>query len=137
MSWSSSHDAISDAQFCFQPGRGTVDAIFSLHAIISKVLSSKKRLYCAFIDFKKAFDYIDRKKIWYKLFTAGIKGRLLSVIQSLYLHVQSCVSLNGYISDYFRSNLGLMQGEVMSPVLFALFINHIEINLIVKGYIPY
>ena len=67
----------------------------------------------------------------------GIKERLLSVIQSLYLHVQSCVSINGYISDYFRSNLGLMQGEVMSPVLFALFINDIENNLIVKGCIPY
>ena len=109
----------------FQPGRG----IRSLHAIISKVLSSKKRLYCAFIDLKKAFDYIDRKTLWYKCFTAGIKGRLLSVIQSLYLHVQSCVSINGYMSDYFRSNLGLMQGIVMSPVLFALFINDIEINL--------
>ena len=41
------------------------------------------------------------------------------------------------MSDYFRSNLGLMQGIVMSPVLFALFINDIEINLIVKGCIPY
>ena len=54
-----------------------------------------------------------------------------------YLHAQSCVSINGYICDYFRSNLGLMQGEVMSPVLFALFINDIEINLLVKGCIPY
>ena len=35
---------------------------FSLHAKISKALFSKKRLYCAFIDFKKAFDCIDRKK---------------------------------------------------------------------------
>ena len=60
--FSTSHDVISDAQFGFQPGRGTVDSILSLHAIISKVLSSKKILYCAFIDFKKAFDYIDRKK---------------------------------------------------------------------------
>ena len=60
--------------------------------------------------------------------------RLRSIIIS---HVQSCVSVNGYISDYFRSNLDLMQGEVMSPVLFALFINDIEIYLIVKGCIPY
>ena len=39
--------------------------------------------------------------------------------------------------NYFRRNLDLMQGEVMSPVLFSLFINDIEINLIVKGSIPY
>ena len=50
LSWSSSHDVISDAQFGFQPGRGTVDAIFSLNAIILNVLSSKKKLYCVFID---------------------------------------------------------------------------------------
>ena len=46
--WSQNNDIITDAQFGFRPGYGTVDAIFILHSIISHTLANKKRLYCAF-----------------------------------------------------------------------------------------
>ena len=52
--WSQNNDIITDAQFGFRPGYGTVDAIFILHSIISHTLANKKRLYCAFVDFKMA-----------------------------------------------------------------------------------
>ena len=42
---------------------GTVDNIFVLHGIISHMLNEGKRLYCAFIDFTKAFDYVVRDEI--------------------------------------------------------------------------
>ena len=70
--WSQNNDIITDAQFGFRPGYGTVDAIFILHSIISHTLAKKKRLYCAFVDFKMAFDSIDRCKLWYKIAKIGI-----------------------------------------------------------------
>ena len=56
--WSEQNNISSDAQFGFKRGRSTVDAIFVLSAVISKFLNDNKRLHCAFIDFKKAFDSI-------------------------------------------------------------------------------
>ena len=44
----------------FRPGRSTVDNNFVLHGLISHILNSGRKLYCAFVDFTKAFDYIIR-----------------------------------------------------------------------------
>ena len=56
--WAENNSIISDSQFGFRKGRSTTDACFVLNAIIQKILNEKGRLYCAFIDFKKAFDSV-------------------------------------------------------------------------------
>lgn len=48
----------------------------------------------------------------------------------MYTNVKSCVKHNGEISLYFNSYPGLMQGEVLSPVLFSLYVNDFEMNFI-------
>ena len=95
LNWSKENDIITDAQFGFRAKMGTSEAIFALHSVIHKTLSSKRRLYCCFIDYKKAFDSIDRKLLWYKLSKYGIRGKLLSVIRNMYSNVKSCVSIDG------------------------------------------
>ena len=44
----------------------------------------------------------------------------------MYKGIQSCVSYNGEQSSFFSSFLGVRQGENLSPVLFALFLNDLE-----------
>ena len=51
----------------------------------------------------------------------------------MYANVKSCVTLQGLKSEYFRSSLGLMQGEVLSPILFSLYVNDFEIEFIKNG----
>jgi len=46
---------------------GTVDNLFVCHGLITYLLNNKKTLYTAFVDFTKAFDYLVRDVIWYKL----------------------------------------------------------------------
>lgn len=53
--------------------------------------SRKKRLYCAFVDLKKAFDLIDRESLWLKLLAHGITGNVLRVVCTLYGPVTSFV----------------------------------------------
>jgi len=137
LTWSADNDIITDAQFGFQTDLSTADANFALHSIISKTLLSKQRLYCAFIDFKKYFDLIDRCKLWYKLSKLGMKGKILNIIHSIYLNVRSCVTVNGFQSEYFTNKVALMQGEVLSPILFSMYVNDFEINFINAGCIPY
>ena len=60
------NDIISDSQFGFRKGRSTIDAIFILKGIVDSVINSKGRLYCAFIDLKRAFDSINRNALWLK-----------------------------------------------------------------------
>ena len=68
-----------------------------------------------------------------KLLSTGINGNILKVIHNLYAGAKSCVKLNGKISDYFDCNVGVRQGENLSPLLFALLLNDFELT-ISRGY---
>lgn len=108
----------------FRENYSTLDHIFALHIIVDFYLHKKKKLYACFIDFRKAFDYVDRSALWCKIMNAGISGKILTVIQNLYSGAKSAVvSHSGSISEKFPCNLGLRQGENLSPVLFACFLN--------------
>ena len=136
LDWSGKFNVISDAQFGFKPGFGTTDAIFALHGLISNYLSNGKKLYCCFVDYRKAFDKIDRNKLFYKLARSGVTGKLLNIIQQIYSDLKSCVKHNSELSDFFSSTVGLMQGEALSPFLFSLYINDFESELISSNCEP-
>ena len=73
-----------------------------------------------FVDYQKAFDTIDRTKLWTKLLSSGISGRILKVIKNLYSQAKSCVNVSGKNSEYFSCNVGVRQRENLSPLLFSL-----------------
>ena len=123
------NNVISDAQFGFQKGKSTVDAMFILTTLIQKYLNENKRLYCVFVDFKKAFDCVYRNALWLKLYKQGIQGKLLRIIRDMYQKVKSCVKSCNTYSEFFEYSVGLRQGEVISPIMFSLFIEDIELIL--------
>ncbi len=127
--WCESHDVITDAQFGFRKGRSTVDAIFVLHSLIEKTINAKNRLYCAFVDLKKAFDSVNRNALWFKMYKCGIGGKMLRIVRSMYLTVKSCIRHCGSFSDFFEYSIGLRQGEVMSPLMFSVFLEDLELYL--------
>lgn len=128
-SFCNNNNVISDAQFGFRKGRSTVDAIFVLMSIIQKYLNDNKRLYVVYVDMMKCFDSIYRNALWLKLYKTGIQGKVLRIIRDMYQKVKSCVkSCNNY-SDYFEYAVGLRQGEVISPILFSLFVEDLELYL--------
>jgi hypothetical protein len=97
-------------------------------SIIFKSLSVKKRLYCCFVDYIKVFDSVQRVMLWYKLYHIGIRCKLLQVIKSMYSNVTTCVQVDGF--NYYTNELGLIQGEVLSPILFSLYVNDCEMAFI-------
>ena len=124
--WSCENDIITDAQFGFKSNHSTVDAIFLLNTFIQQQLNDRKKLYCCFVDFQKCFDTIYRNGLWYKLIKCNLNGKIFSVIRSMYEDIKLCVKTFNNISDFFSSDIGLLQGEISSPILFALFMNDIE-----------
>ena len=71
-----------------------------------------------FVDFKKAFDFINRDIIWYKLIKLGVRGMTLNIIKSMYAEVKARVKFNNELSESFDSYLGVRQGECLSPFCF-------------------
>ena len=57
-----------------------------LHGLSSHILNRGKKLYCVFIDFTKAFDYVVRENLWYKLIKLGLVG---NINKSVYRSVKS------------------------------------------------
>ena len=122
--WSENSSVLTDAQFGFRPGYGTTDAIFSLHSLISKSLRKGKRIYCCFIDYVKAFDSVCHLKLWLRLARCGITGKLLNVIKSMYSKLQCCVKFDGHFSNFFTSNIGLMQ-EILCRLCYIFVMSMI------------
>lgn len=112
---------------------GTTDNIFILNSIITHCLNKNERLYCAFVDFTKAFDFVVRDILWFKLIKLGIRGKMFNIIKSIYNSVKSRVKHDNTLSDLFTCNIGVRQGECLSPFLFAMYVNDLEAELAVKG----
>ena len=55
---------LSDVQAGFRKGRGTRDQIAKICWIIKKAREFEKNIYFCFIDYAKAFDYVDHRKLW-------------------------------------------------------------------------
>ena len=132
-SWAENYGIYVEAQNGFRPGRGTTDSIFILHCLINKFLDKNKSLYTFFVDFSKAFDYVIRENLWYKMIKVGVNGKILTIIRSMYNCVKTKVFSNGVMSDPFYCSLGVRQGECLSPFLFSLYINDLEECLNVPG----
>ena len=127
--WAVDIEVIYDAQFGFKSDYSTVDAIFILQCQIERKIREREKLYCAFVDLKRAFDSVYRDGLWFKLIKSGIDGKLLSIIRLMYSETKSCVKHFGTLSEFFSSDVGLLQGDVISPMLFSLFLNDIEMSL--------
>ena len=124
---------LGEEQAGFRANYSTTDHVFVLNCIIDIYLKNKKRLYCAFVDYKKAFDLVDRSSLWAKLIANGINGKGITVIYNLYKEAKSCIKSNNCLSNYFKCNVGVRQGENLSPLLFAIFLNDLESTFVRDG----
>ena len=95
----------------------------------------KQSTYCAFIDFRQAYNCISMDILWAKLDHTGITGKLLGAVKSLYISVASCVRLNNLTTDWFNITCGLRQGCCLSPLFFNSYNNDLALRIktLVKG----
>ena len=133
--WVNSNNVLVDEQNGFRKGRSTVDHICSLTSLLETRLKRKRSTFAAFIDFKKAYDSVNRSILWGKLIAVGINGKILRAVESLYRSVSSCVRINGLTTEWFDVKTGLRQGCPLSPLLFNCFVNDLaeKIKAIGKG----
>ena len=71
------------AQAGFRKGRGTRDQIANIRWIIEKAREFQKNIYLCFIDYTKAFDCVDRNKLWKILQEMGLPDHLTCLLTNL------------------------------------------------------
>jgi hypothetical protein len=83
----------------------------------------RKGTYCAFLDVKKAYDMLDRDTLWKRLIEVDLRGKMWRVLRNLYEVVESSVLVGHQRTEWFQVEAGVRQGCILSPILFAIFID--------------
>ena len=86
-----------------------------------------------FVDFRKAFDSVDHGKLFPKLHDIGISSKLINILYSFYSKAVACIRAGNERTEAIRICMGVLQGEILSPTLFSLFLHDIECYLREQG----
>ena len=109
---------VGSYQAGFMEGRSTTDQIFTLRQILQKCREFRVPTHHLFVDFKAAYDSINRQELWKILDENGFPGKLTRLIKATMEDVKCCVRISGGTSDPFESHRGLRQGDGLSCLLF-------------------
>ena len=93
---------LPDIQAGFRKGRGTRDQIANIHWIIEKARVFQKNTYLYFIDYAKAFDCVDHKKLWKIIQEMEIPDHLTCLLRSLYAGQEAKVRTGHETIDWFK-----------------------------------
>jgi exonuclease III len=110
----------------FRTGRSCIQQIHILRRIMDGAFSDAIPLFVTFIDFKKAFDSIDRDMMFAILRHYGIPQKIVSAIRVLYDDSKSRVYVDGQLSEPFDISTGVLQGDVLAPFLFIIVIDYVS-----------
>ena len=121
---------LPDVQAGFRKGGGTRDQIANICWIIEKAREFKKNIYFCFIDYTKAFDYVDNNMLWEILQEMGIPDYLTCLQRNLYADQEATVRTRHGTMDFFQIAKGICQGYVLSSCLFNFYaeyrVHHVE-----------
>ena len=112
---------LPDIQAGFRKGRGIRDQIANICWIMEKAREFQKNIYFCFIDYAKAFDCVDHKKLWKILKEMGIPDYLTCLLRNLYAGQEATVRTGHGTTDWFQIGKGICQGSIFSPCLFNFY----------------
>lgn len=114
-----------ETQHGFKKGRSTVTAMIDLQSQIGNALDQNEFVACASIDLSAAFDLVDVKELERRLKSSGLPVTLVHLVTTWLSNRFAFVEVDGYRSDIFKIEKGTVQGSILGPVLFAIFIEPI------------
>ena len=120
MSWE-----LPDVQAGFRKGRGTSDQISKIHWVIEKAREFQKNIHFWFIDYTRAFDYMDHNKWWKILKKMGLSDDLTCLLRNLYAAQLITVGTEHGTMDLFQVGKGIHQSYILSPCLFNFYVQYI------------
>ena len=114
---------VDEMQFGFMPGKGTTDALFILRRLQEEYRDKEKKLYMCFVDLEKAFDRVPRKVMEWAMRKRGLPEAMVRAVMSLYEGAKTRVRVGSELSEEFGVKVGVHQGSVLSPLVFAVVVD--------------
>ena len=121
--WCEKKQILVDEQAGFRTNRSTIDQIYALKEVIQRRRKKRRDTYCCFLDIKKAYDTVFREGLWRRLREVGVVGKMWRALKNIYVKVESSVVVNEERTEWFELHTGVRQGCILSPTLFAIFID--------------
>ena len=116
---------LREEQFGFRKVRGCVDQVFTIRLIIEKPLCCQTPLLLSFIDYKQAFDSVDRRALAKVLSLYGITDIYIKVICAMYENNTAVVKVGNEVSNWFCIKSGVKQGCVLYPFIRIILMGFI------------
>ena len=113
---------IPQTQGGFRTNKGTIELLYLLlSTIMTDQAKFKPHTILALLDMSKAFDRVNRSKLWSTLHNLGVHPQLIQAIKSTYSNPTSRIQIGNFISKLIRLNKGIRQGSSLSPLLYILY----------------
>ena len=119
---------LREKQCGFRKSRGCTDQLFALRQILEKCMAFQLDVSFCFIDFRAAFDSVDREMMYKIMKHYELPQKVVNVIRNSYEGFKCCVKAEGENGQMFDVKTGVRQGDVWSPILFGLVINYVLAN---------
>ena len=116
---------LRDEQAGFRKGRGCNDQIFVVRHLMQQANEMRAPLSLCFVDFEKAFDSISRGTMGKIMRHYGIPEEFVRVIMDMHDGTSCKVMVDGCLSDSFEVKSGVIQGGILSPLLFVLVMDFV------------
>ena len=111
---------LSEYQAGFRRQRSTSDQLFSIRQIVQKSYEMNVETHHLFIDFKAAYDSIDREGLWNIMAEFHFPHRMIRLLKATLARVMCSVKVQGSTSGLFECRIGLRQGDELSTKLFNI-----------------
>ena len=115
---------IGEYQSGFRIGKSTVDAIFTMRQILEKTFEYNVDTYYIFIDFKAAYDSVQKAGLFTALNYFRVPAKLIRMISATIINATCSVKVMGQTSSSFQPEQGLKQGDALSCLLFNMVLEY-------------
>jgi len=113
---------LPENQFGFRKGHSTKDAVMTLFLEIEKNVTQGFKTCCIFLDFSKAFDCVNHRKLLSILSNFGFRGHFHTLIKSYLQDRNFRIKSNNSFSNYSPILNGVPQGSALSPLLYSIYV---------------
>ncbi len=119
-------------QFGFTKRSSCGHAVFVLKETMLVTKKNNKKMYATAIDASKAFDKVNRWTLWLMLHKR-VGYEIMYLLKKYYDASSAYVINKGETSDQFKTSIGVKQGGPLSPRLFAIYVQDLEVIINSSG----